>query len=164
MADILTAEFDEACAPHLKRWQEYERDYILPLFRWAAEDGFNLQELVHKNPGKNCAELYVQEMRRRVQEAESNLNTLEQSLRNTGPIRIEDALFITLRNGTRCYSIDRNDALALIKELRAQIGAPNGPEDIQDLQHELGQLQAALGRMQEHVAVILPKLPEGVKS
>jgi hypothetical protein len=37
-----------------QKWQEYERDYILPCFKWADEMGFDLQEAVLKNPGHNC--------------------------------------------------------------------------------------------------------------
>ena len=44
----LTHERDAA----IKIWQEYERDYILPCFRWAKELGIDLQELAYANPVK----------------------------------------------------------------------------------------------------------------
>lgn len=45
----------------LKRtFGEYERDYILPCFKWAKEVGLDLEEAVRKNPGKNCVELLVE--------------------------------------------------------------------------------------------------------
>jgi hypothetical protein len=46
-----------------RKWQEYERDYILPCFRWAKEMGFDLEKLVHERAGKNCVVLFVEEIR-----------------------------------------------------------------------------------------------------
>lgn len=44
---------------------QYEKEYILPCFKWAEEDGIDLHQLVRENPGHNCVELYVQELRKR---------------------------------------------------------------------------------------------------
>jgi len=63
-------QHDAACktesAYDRKKWQEYERDYILPCFRWAKEVGVDLSELVSANPGHNCVELLVSWLVKRV--------------------------------------------------------------------------------------------------
>ena len=51
----LLREKDEATA----KWQEYERGYILPCFKWAEESRFDLHKAVTENPGRNCVELLV---------------------------------------------------------------------------------------------------------
>ena len=48
-----------------QKWREYERDYILPCFHWAKEDGIDLESLVKANPSRNCVELYVNALRER---------------------------------------------------------------------------------------------------
>ena len=48
---------------HAKKWQEYERDYILPCFKWAKELGYDLEKAVSDHPGKNCVELLVMWLR-----------------------------------------------------------------------------------------------------
>ena len=40
------------------KWREYERDYILPVFEWAKEVGFDLPAAVRKGGG-NCVALLV---------------------------------------------------------------------------------------------------------
>lgn len=40
-------------------YREYEEKYILPCFKWAEEVGYDLQEAVYRNPGRNCVELFV---------------------------------------------------------------------------------------------------------
>lgn len=42
-----------------KKWQEYEKNYILPCFIWAKESGLDLEAAVRDNPGHNCVELLV---------------------------------------------------------------------------------------------------------
>lgn len=42
-----------------RRYREYEEKYILPCFEWAKEIGYDLQEAVYRNPGRNCVELFV---------------------------------------------------------------------------------------------------------
>ncbi len=44
------------------KWWEYERDYILPMFKWATEMGFDLTLLVAEAKG-NCAERFYQAMK-----------------------------------------------------------------------------------------------------
>lgn len=51
---------------HKNKWENYERDYILPCFDWAKEEGIDLQKLVHENPGKNCVQLLVEELRKEI--------------------------------------------------------------------------------------------------
>src|SRR6185503_2842392 len=47
----------------VKKWQEYERNYILPCFKWATECGIDLQQLVAENAGRNCEDLLVSQLR-----------------------------------------------------------------------------------------------------
>lgn len=42
-----------------KKWQDYEREYILPAFQWAEAAGIDLKELVSIRAGHNCVELLV---------------------------------------------------------------------------------------------------------
>lgn len=51
---------------HRSKWQEYEREYILPCFQWARELGFDLERMVIDNPGHNCVELLVSTLRKRL--------------------------------------------------------------------------------------------------
>jgi len=37
-----------------QKYFEQEQRYIMPLYPAARELGFDLQQLVHDNPGKNC--------------------------------------------------------------------------------------------------------------
>jgi hypothetical protein len=60
-ADTLRADRDEA----RKKWQEYEREYVLPCFRWARELGLDLERMVIDSPGHNCVELLVSTLRKR---------------------------------------------------------------------------------------------------
>jgi hypothetical protein len=48
-----------------KKWRYYENDFVLPMFRWARDMGFDLRKLVDDNPGKNCSELFHEEVLRR---------------------------------------------------------------------------------------------------
>jgi hypothetical protein len=52
---------DTTCATehHAKKWQDYERNYILPCFKWAEESGLDLRDAVTKNAGMNCVEILV---------------------------------------------------------------------------------------------------------
>lgn len=43
-----------------QKWQEYERDYILPMFRISEARGFDLQRAVLDNPGRNAGELFFE--------------------------------------------------------------------------------------------------------
>jgi len=49
---------------HENKWRVLERDYVLPLFGIAEEMGFDLQQMVHDNPGRNCVQLFVEEVRK----------------------------------------------------------------------------------------------------
>ena len=42
---------------NIKKWQNYEHDYILPCFDMAKKLGIDLKQEVSDNPGKNCVEL-----------------------------------------------------------------------------------------------------------
>lgn len=44
------------------KWQEYERDYILPCFKWAADAGIDLPALVAEANG-NCVARLVETLR-----------------------------------------------------------------------------------------------------
>jgi len=44
---------------HHEKWQEYEREYILPCFKWAEDLDFDLKKAVHENAGKNCVQLLI---------------------------------------------------------------------------------------------------------
>lgn len=48
------------------KWRGYEREYVLPPFKWAEEIGFDLRAAVRNNPGKNCAKLLFEHMRERM--------------------------------------------------------------------------------------------------
>jgi hypothetical protein len=58
--NVLRSDRDAAT----KKWQEYERDYILPCFQWAKELGIDLEQRVLANPGHNCVETLVSILRR----------------------------------------------------------------------------------------------------
>ncbi len=60
-----------------RKWQEYERDYILPCFKWAEESGLDLHEAVLKNPGKNCVEILVRWLQNQARIAKSFGETLD---------------------------------------------------------------------------------------
>jgi hypothetical protein len=45
-----------------KKWQDYERDHILPTFVWATEVDFDLRKAVSASPGRNCTELLIKQM------------------------------------------------------------------------------------------------------
>lgn len=47
-----------------EKWRMYERDYILPLYKMAQDRGFDLQQLVMSNPGKNCVILFIEQTER----------------------------------------------------------------------------------------------------
>jgi hypothetical protein len=63
-----------------EKWREYETHYILPLFDRATKMGFDLQQMVHDNPGKNCSMLFADALTRRVAELESWVGRLRQEL------------------------------------------------------------------------------------
>jgi hypothetical protein len=48
---------------HKDKCVDYEQNYVLPCFKWAAEMEFDLHAAVRENPGKNCTELLVTHMR-----------------------------------------------------------------------------------------------------
>ena len=60
-----------------RKWQEYERDYILPCFRWAEESGLDLRKAVAENPGRNCVELLVRWLQREARAAKSFAETID---------------------------------------------------------------------------------------
>jgi hypothetical protein len=53
------------------KWTTYEREYILPVFDWAAKHGIQLKELVAANPGKNCVQLFFEALEERLTAAEA---------------------------------------------------------------------------------------------
>lgn len=61
-ADLLDAARVENVRLDAK-WREYERDYVLPCFRWATDAGFDLEALVREKAGKNCVELFGERLR-----------------------------------------------------------------------------------------------------
>lgn len=69
-ADTLEKAQDRA-QQAMRKWQEYERDFILPCFRWARESGIDLEKLVSDNPGKNCVELLVRRLQADARAAKS---------------------------------------------------------------------------------------------
>ena len=60
-----------------RKWQEYERDYILPCFRWAEELGYDLHQAVRDNPGRNCVDLFVRWLRGQALAAKSLAESLD---------------------------------------------------------------------------------------
>ena len=60
-----------------RKWQEYERDYILPCFKWAEELGYDLHEAVRENPGRNCVDLFVRWLRGQARTAKSLAESLD---------------------------------------------------------------------------------------
>lgn len=76
----MTVTLEEALerALHAERkWQEYERDYILPCFKWAEELGYDLHEAVRENPGRNCVDLFVRWLRGQARVAKSLAESLD---------------------------------------------------------------------------------------
>lgn len=63
LEDVNTLREDRDAAS--KKWQDYERDFILPCFRWARELGLDLEQMVLDSPGHNCVELLVSTLRDR---------------------------------------------------------------------------------------------------
>lgn len=66
------------------KWQDYEREYIVPCFRWADDAGIDLRALVASTPGHNCVELLVAELRMRAVAAEAEVARLREVM--TGAI------------------------------------------------------------------------------
>lgn len=64
IAAALSAK-DAEIERHRRKWEDYERNYVVPCFAWAAEAGIDLQGLVKTNPGHNCVELLVRELQSR---------------------------------------------------------------------------------------------------
>jgi len=60
-----------------RKWQEYERDYILPCFKWAEESGLDLHKAVAENPGRNCVDLLVRWLQSRARAAKSFAESLD---------------------------------------------------------------------------------------
>jgi hypothetical protein len=52
----------------IAKWQDYEKNYILPTFGWAEklDPKVELEQLVRDNPGKNCVELLFKHMLARI--------------------------------------------------------------------------------------------------
>jgi hypothetical protein len=46
-----------------EKWMGYERDFILPAFKFAESIGFDLHKAVTENPGKNCCTLLWERLR-----------------------------------------------------------------------------------------------------
>lgn len=67
LEDVNTLREDRDAAS--KKWQDYERDFILPCFRWARELGLDLEQMVLANPGRNCVDLLVSTLRERASRA-----------------------------------------------------------------------------------------------
>lgn len=40
----------------------YEKEYILPVFQLGKDIGIDVEQLVFDNPGKNCVELFIEEI------------------------------------------------------------------------------------------------------
>jgi hypothetical protein len=85
-----------------EKWREYETHYILPLFDRATKMGFDLQQMVHDNPGKNCSMLFADVLTCRVVELESWVGRLRQELsRFKGDPLVDIALEDTVSQAPR---------------------------------------------------------------
>ncbi len=56
-----------------KRYDDYEREYILPIFEFAKEIDFDLPEAVRNNLGSNCVEVLFEHMKERIKTLQSKL-------------------------------------------------------------------------------------------
>jgi len=61
----------------VEKWQAYERDYVLPCFKWAEESGFDLRKAVAENPGRNCVDLLVRWLQSRARAAAAYAETVD---------------------------------------------------------------------------------------
>lgn len=50
---------EDAAKRHQAKWQDYEKEHILPMFAMAKEIGVPLQRLVLDNPGKTSTVLFA---------------------------------------------------------------------------------------------------------
>lgn len=69
----LQAQLDEARRENVRldeKWQYYEREHVLPLFKRAKALEFDLQEMVFANPGKCSTTLFAEAVEKRAAEAE----------------------------------------------------------------------------------------------
>lgn len=62
------------------KWRVYEREYILPLFDWATDLGFDLRKLVHENAGKNCARLFYEYLKEKVERQAAEIQMLQEEI------------------------------------------------------------------------------------
>jgi hypothetical protein len=72
----------ELANEHLKKWRDYENDYILPCFEWAKELGWDLEKMVTDNPGHNCVELLVEQLRLELVHAQGQRDIIGAELAN----------------------------------------------------------------------------------
>jgi len=70
---------------HRKKWRGYEQDYILPCFKWAEEDGIDLQALATDSAGRNCVDLYVHALRQERDQWKARAEAAERILHDLTP-------------------------------------------------------------------------------
>ena len=56
------AEAREGSKRNYDKWWGMEQEHIIPLFNYAKTIGFDLQQLVYDNPGKNCSQLFFEKV------------------------------------------------------------------------------------------------------
>jgi hypothetical protein len=75
--DAVQKQMGAKLAEQRARADIYEREYILPTFRWAKAIGFDLERAVSENAGKNCVVLFFEHMKDRAEAAEAELAEAE---------------------------------------------------------------------------------------
>ncbi len=106
-----------------RKWQEYERDHILPCFRWATTLGIDLPRLVSENPGKNSTELFVQVLCDRASTALDRASTALAALdraQATSNVQgsLEDLIDLLERNFGYGRATRENEVKRLIDRIR----------------------------------------------
>lgn len=157
-----SAQLAEAQAALLRQ----EREYILPMFRWAELDGLDLPRLVRENAGKNCCELYVAWLKaerdrlkvelesdgKHWQQAEADLAICESKLEAaTNAANARVAVFVAKINQLKSQLTAQAGELAEMgRERHCVPDDPNSPLIVDELQARLTEAES-YGDTLEHI-------------
>lgn len=111
-----------------KKWQEYEKNYILPCFTWAKESGLDLEAAVRDNPGHNCVELLVRWLQTHVSAVRDYAGAIDSVREAVGYKYTQHYLSIAADLKTLVEAIEsRCDAMTVLKRIRGD--APRQKEE-----------------------------------
>ena len=119
------AKLEQQLVAATKKWQDYEENYILLLFKRAAAVGFDLQQLVFDNPGKNSSELFASHMEHLLADEKRHNAKLIEATDEMGELEAK-LIAVEQRNEAGAKQMDellawRNRAEHTIAELTAEV-------------------------------------------